>query len=148
MGHPGLSVCLPSPHAAALSRASARRVQKGVHQHRPKCGLSFVLDLVITSETSVMFPTSLWLGVSCPLCAEGRGPDVVLRQYLACKCLAWPTQDFYTLSFESAAIFKPVAHSSRHSCCHTPASSMLTFLLWAFILHFGIPLQPLQSLVS
>lgn len=96
MDRPRLSFHLPSPHAAALSRASAGSAGagKGLISTGLSVGLSFVLDLVVTSETSIMFPTSLWLALSCPLCAEGRGPDVVLGQYLTSKCRAWPTQDF------------------------------------------------------
>lgn len=55
---------------------------------------------------------------------------------LQAPCLA--TQDPYTLSFELAAIFKTLAHSPCHSCCHTPAASMLTFPVWAFLLCFSV----------
>lgn len=75
------------------------------------------------------------------------------------RCCPWTVsglqvpQRTFTLSSELAATLKPGAHSSCHSCRHTPASSMLTFPLWAFLLCFSlclpaIPLQPLQSLAS
>lgn len=130
------------PLAASMQQRSpglsSAGTRKGLISTGQSLGLNFVLDLVITSETFVMFPF-LVAGSQLPTVCRG----------------AWTSSQTWTVSGLHVPCFAYTVflHSFlRISCpylnqlptvlaipyCPTPASWMFAFPLWAFLLCFSI----------